>query len=226
MSEVSDESSITAEWLDTILQAYFTYNGPHRMTYRPSEGGSTAGDDDDDNGVTIHVLDFKVRPGCDEGDNLLSDLLAIDVTFTRSGGTINADGTAAAETLHLMAKLLSQDPFCRHFIIEAGFDVREIHFYTTLVPALAAFCRDDDDRLGQWPIPLCYYAKYRQGTDSILVMQNLKEIGYSMADFAAGLSLPQACAAVRSVAHIHAAALSYRVREGQSHPTPTLEKKF
>jgi len=29
-----------------------------------------------------------------------------------------------------------KDPFCRHFIVESGFDVREILFYTALVPAL------------------------------------------------------------------------------------------
>ena len=102
---------------------------------------------------SIHVRDFAVRPGCEEGENLLSDLLAIDVTLRRS------DNQNKEERLHLMAKLLSQDPFCRHFIIEAGFDVREIHFYTTLIPTLGRFCH----HRFAWPIPPCFYAKYRQG---------------------------------------------------------------
>ena len=222
-------SSITAEWLDMILQSYFRNNGPQTSPFQRKvvEGtdteitATTVEDEEEEESaaagaVSVHVLDFQVRPGCEEGENLLSDLLAIDVTFKR-------DGRVEEQVLHLMAKLLSQDPFCRHFIIEAGFDVREIHFYTTLIPALTHFCNDGDGKDGaqissssnnNWPIPLCYYAKYRPGTDSILVLDNLKESGYAMVDFAAGLSLDETCAAVRSVAHVHAAALAYRLRQG------------
>ena len=51
-------------------------------------------------GHLAQVSDFRVQPGCEEGENLLSDLLAIDVELV--------DG----RRLHLMAKLLSQVRFC------------------------------------------------------------------------------------------------------------------
>ena len=198
MSQFSDESSITAEWLDGILQTYFTYKGPKLEGDNQDRDGAK---DDEHVAPTIQVVDFQIQPGCSEGENLLSELLAIDVTFRRDGGD--------QESLHLMAKLLSQDPFCRHFIIEAGFDAREIHFYTTLIPTVSQFCNSQF----AWPIPACYYAKYRQGTDSILVLQNLKHDDYQVKDFCTGLSLEEACAAVESIADIHAATLTYRIKE-------------
>jgi len=208
-TDVSDESSITAEWLEGILQTYYSRHGRGGELL---DVGSDAESSEATAAVTatssaaaaesIYVRHFQVRPGCDEGDNLLSDLLAIDVTLSRNDDV-------KEERLHLMAKLLSQDPFCRHFIIEAGFDVREIHFYTTLIPALGRFCHDKF----KWPIPPCYYAKYRQGSDSILVLDNMKEAGFRMVDFNQGLSVAEASAAVASIAQIHASVLAYRLRE-------------
>lgn len=156
MTDVSDESSITADWLETILQLYYNSKG-REVLDGPRDDDNEDGEEDQqagpkDTSSVVRVRKFSVRPGCEEGENLLSDLLAIDVQLERQG-------EAGQEELHLMAKLLSQDPFCRHFILEAGFDVREIHFYTTLMPALKDFCAASDK---EWPVPHCYYAKYRQ----------------------------------------------------------------
>lgn len=212
--DVSDESSITAEWLESILHLYYSTNG------RDLLDGPKDDDDVDDGGQepvirkdepaqTVSVKQFQVRPGCEEGENLLSDLLAIDVTLCR-------DESMPEEELHLMAKLLSQDPFCRHFILEAGFDVREIHFYTTLMPALTQFCGGHGSGGGgqPWPVPSCFYAKYRQGSDSVLVLDNMKASGYQVTEFHLGLSLEEATSAVQSIARIHASVLAYRLRLG------------
>ncbi|XP_057368890.1 uncharacterized protein LOC130689955 [Daphnia carinata] len=204
--DVSDESSITAEWLESILHLYYSTNGRDLL-----DGPK---DDDDDGDVgrkdepaqTVRVNQFHVRPGCEEGENLLSDLLAIDVTVCRNG-------SMPEEELHLMAKLLSQDPFCRHFILEAGFDVREIHFYTTLMPALTQFCGGESST-DPWPVPSCFYAKYRQGSDSVLVLANMKASGFLVTEFHLGLELDEAVAAVQSIARIHASVLAYRLRLG------------
>ena len=211
--DVSDESSITAEWLESILQLYYSTGGRELLDgpRDDDEGEFDAPKDQrpsDYHPQTVRIEQFRVRPGCEDGENLLSDLLAIDVDLQRDDGTGGKN-----EQLHLMAKLLSQDPFCRHFILEAGFDVREIHFYTTLLPALTQFCAADGPKQ-PWPVPPCYYAKYRQGSDSVLVLENMKSCGYSVADFLAGLTLEQAVAAVEAVAGIHASVLAYRRRLG------------
>ncbi|KZS09289.1 putative Juvenile hormone-inducible protein 26 [Daphnia magna] len=207
--DVSDESSITAEWLESILHLYYSTNGRDLLD-GPKDDEVDNGDvviRKDEAGQTISVKQFQVRPGCDEGENLLSDLLAIDVTVCRNG-------SMPEEELHLMAKLLSQDPFCRHFILEAGFDVREIHFYTTLMPALTQFCGGHGGGHEPWPVPSCFYAKYRQGSDSVLVLDNMKASGFHVTEFHLGLSLDQAIAAARSIARIHASVLAYRLRLG------------
>ena len=207
--DVSDESSITAEWLESILHLYYSTNGRDLL-----DGPKDDDDQDQDAPVrkeepaqTVRVKQFHVRPGCEEGENLLSDLLAIDVTLSR-------DGSPPEEELHLMAKLLSQDPFCRHFILEAGFDVREIHFYTTLMPALTQFCGGNGGESDPWPVPSCFYAKYRQGSDSVLVLENMKASDFLVSDFHRGLSLDEATSAAESIARIHASVLAYRLRLG------------
>ena len=237
MADVSDEGSITAEWLETILQLFYNSNGGSLLD-GPSRDEEDDDDDENNDGqaiatavaiqsipvpmtpsVQVRVKQFQVRPGCEEGENLLSDLLAIDVQLyhSRDGGE-EEDIEEGEQQLHLMAKLLSQDPFCRHFILEAGFDVREIHFYTTLLPALQQFCIAQGDSSGGgeglpwWPVPPCFYAKYRQGSDSVLVLENMKSSGYAVQDFTRGLSLAQAKAAVQSIARIHASALVYRIK--------------
>lgn len=208
--DVSDESSITAEWLESILHLYYSTNGRDLL-----DGPKDDDDDDGDDGrkdepaQTVRVNQFHVRPGCEEGENLLSDLLAIDVKLSRDG---NGSGDSEEE-LHLMAKLLSQDPFCRHFILEAGFDVREIHFYTTLMPALTQFC-GGESTTDPWPVPSCFYAKYRQGSDSVLVLANMKASGFLVSDFQRGLTLEEATSAAESIARIHASVLAYRLRLG------------
>lgn len=211
--DVSDESSITAEWLESILHLYYTNNG------RDLLDGPKDDDEQDDEDVarpvkedppqTVRVKQFHVRPGCEDGENLLSDLLAIDVKLSRDGSESQPE-----EELHLMAKLLSQDPFCRHFILEAGFDVREIHFYTTLMPALSTFCGGQGAGKQSWPLPPCFYAKYRQGSDSVLVLENMKASGFLVSDFQRGLSLDEATSAAESIARIHSSVLAYRLRLG------------
>ena len=206
--DVSDESSITAEWLESILHLYYSTNGRDLL-----DGPKDDDVDNDDVSIrkdepvqTISVKQFQVRPGCEEGENLLSDLLAIDVKLCR-------DDSTPEEELHLMAKLLSQDPFCRHFILEAGFDVREIPVYTTLMPALTQFCGGHGGQ-EPWPVPSCFYAKYRQGSDSVLVLDNMKASGFHVIEFHLGLSLDEATSAAQSIARIHASVLAYRLRLG------------
>lgn len=73
--------------------------------------------------------------------------------------------------------------------------------------------------------PQLYHARYSGGEDSpiesVLVLENLKSSGYDTVDFAQGLSLEQARAAIASVAKLHALSLLMKVRGG----TP-LDQKY
>ena len=82
----------------SILHLHYSTNG------REFVDGPKDDDDQDQDATirkeepaqTVRVKQFHVRPGCEEGENLLSDLLAIDVTLSR-------EGTPPDDELHLMA---------------------------------------------------------------------------------------------------------------------------
>lgn len=88
------ECPVTEEWVGAVLSAHHE---------RP-----------------VQVTALTVRPGCDQGESVLSDILAVHVDYT-------LDHPAQ---LSLIVKLLPQDPFSRYFVTEAQFDLREIKFYT------------------------------------------------------------------------------------------------
>jgi len=123
MSDSEDESSgeespVTSEWLEAILASYHQQELHHNR-----DGG---GDDAEEDGVELSVSigEFSVGPGCDAGECVLSDILAVKVQYRVSPGTPDP------RTLNLIVKLLPHDPFSRFFVTEAQFDLREIKFYT------------------------------------------------------------------------------------------------
>lgn len=72
-------------------------------------------------GLPVRVTSLDVGQGCEQGESVLSDILAVQVGYD------TLDGPAR---LSLVVKLLPQDPFSRYFVTEAQFDLREIKFYT------------------------------------------------------------------------------------------------
>ena len=102
-SEETDNScaewSITKDWLEGVLQEYLGKES------QPE------------------VVEYTVRPGCNNGESVLSDILAIGLEYKRSN-------QHPAEQLNVIVKRLPQDPYSRFFVTEAQFDLREIRFYT------------------------------------------------------------------------------------------------
>lgn len=85
----------------------------------------------------IKITDFKVKQGCQDGVNNLSDILSVSVVydFERDVGD-GGGGGGVQQSLDIVIKLLPQDPFSRYFVTEAQFDLREIKFYTSVCIAL------------------------------------------------------------------------------------------
>lgn len=108
MSETEEESSsgadwpVTEEWLQAVLKEH------HKELNDPS---------------TIQIADFNVKPGCDSGESVLSDILAVNVKYF-----LRNDDTNNAHNLSFIIKLLPQDPFSRFFVTEAQFDLRKSNF--------------------------------------------------------------------------------------------------
>lgn len=72
----------------------------------------------------VHVEAFTVLPGCERSETVLSDILAVTVDYALPLASPHP------RHLHIIVKLLPQDPYSRYFVTEAQFDLREIKFYT------------------------------------------------------------------------------------------------
>ncbi|XP_043289324.1 uncharacterized protein [Venturia canescens] len=172
-------------------------------------------------GSSIFIEDFEVSPGCTAGESVLSDILAVTVDYTTKPDETKRE-------LNVIVKLLPQDAFSRFFVTEAQFDLREIKFYTQVVPDLEAFQKRQSaspENSIELPIPGCVHAHYKPagGTEespeppeSFLVLENLRTRGFEGAEFSRGLTLRQAEAALSAVACLHALSLALKVKEGRA----------
>ncbi|XP_053682154.1 uncharacterized oxidoreductase dhs-27-like [Sabethes cyaneus] len=169
----------------------------------------------------IKITEFKVRQGCHEGVNNLSDILAVAVVYELQNSQVET------KSLDIVIKLLPQDPFSRFFVTEAQFDLREIKFYTSILPDLLAFQESQntkDDGIGMLiSVPTCFYTQYApavspsQGSpeppESILVLEDMRSLGYRGANFTSGLTVSQTEAAIRAIVTIHVLSLGLKVKK-------------
>lgn len=82
---------------------------------------------EDDEEVLINQ--FTLKEDSEAADTALSDIYVLKVAYQLPRET-------AERSLDLIVKQLPQDPFARFFVKEAQFDLREIKFYTKVVPHL------------------------------------------------------------------------------------------
>lgn len=111
-SSASSEWPVTEEWLENVLRRHH----------------------DDIPNPRISIVEFTVRPGCDTGESVLSDILAVNVEYR-----LIPHHDQDTHYLSFIIKLLPQDPFSRFFVTEAQFDLREIKFYTQVSISLIFF---------------------------------------------------------------------------------------
>jgi Ecdysteroid kinase-like family len=167
--------------------------------------------------------DFSAKQGCQDSVSNLSDILALHVDYELTG----ASNTSKALKLNLIIKLLPHDPFSRFFVTEAQFDLREIKFYTQILPDLLAFQKEHllpGCEPIQVSVPKCFHTHYvsqslnpdaspLQPPESVLVLEDMRPKGFRSIPFTKGLTLDQAEAAVQSIAAVHALSLGLKVKE-------------
>ena len=144
----------------------------------------------------IKIADFSAKQGCSDGVSNLSDILAVSVTYN-IGSTpteiASSDIGNDSENLEFIIKLLPHDPFSRYFVTEAKFDLREIRFYTRVLPDLLEF-QNQNIKPGcekmSICVPKCFYTHYSPGKlpatgspeppESILVLEDMRSSGYKV----------------------------------------------
>uniref|UniRef100_A0A182Q1Z2 CHK kinase-like domain-containing protein n=1 Tax=Anopheles farauti TaxID=69004 RepID=A0A182Q1Z2_9DIPT len=175
----------------------------------------------------IKITHFKVKQGCQDGVNNLSDILSVSVVYAfERNEPVSGE---VSQCLDIVIKLLPQDPFSRYFVTEAQFDLREIKFYTSILPDLMAFQEQYIPKeLGSMVIsvPTCFYTQYAplgsntptslgspDTAESILVLEDMRSLGYKGANFTTGLTLGQTEAAIRAIVTIHALSLGLKIKK-------------
>ncbi|XP_012062421.1 PREDICTED: uncharacterized protein LOC105625704 [Atta cephalotes] len=203
--QIVSDWEVRKEWLETILSKHYK-------------------------GKAVKVLEFNVNSGCTTSESVLSAITSVTVKYLAALTSITNKPIDRCKT-SLIIKQLPKDPFSRFFVTEGQFDLREIKFYTQVMPDLKEFnerqlAKNDkyENRI-TLPVPRCFHAHYSPagGTDespvppeSMLVLDNLSDDGYESVEFSRGLTLDQAMAALDAIARIHAHSLSMKVVDGQS----------
>ncbi|KAF4522597.1 hypothetical protein B566_EDAN003577 [Ephemera danica] len=199
--------TLSKAWLQDVLAEHLCHNEDERQAFTILQFSVRAGSEP----ASCHRHPAHEPPhesGLVIGDSALSEVISVSVDYR----------TNKEATLELVIKLPPRDPVSRFFVTEAQFDLREIKFYTQVVPELLAVLLGSGG-VSDLPIPRCLHATYRAAPHhSVLILENLKSRGYRGANFAAGLTLAQARAAIRALARIHALSLVLKVRDGADLP--------
>ncbi|XP_037909445.1 uncharacterized protein LOC119650625 isoform X2 [Hermetia illucens] len=163
--------------------------------------------------------DYHVSNGSSNGVNNLSEVLAVKIDYEFK----NED-----QHLDLFIKLLPHDPFSRYFVTEAQFDLREIKFYTQILPDLIDFEKRNLIPSAESmfiAVPKCYHTTYTltshldnphaspEPPESILVLEDMRPRGYKSAHFTQGLNLDEARSAIRSISVVHALSLAMKLKD-------------
>ncbi|XP_076650811.1 putative oxidoreductase dhs-27 [Halictus rubicundus] len=178
----------------------------------------------------VTITEFNANPACTGNESVLSTIISVKVKYV-----LNESNTT--QDLSLIVKELPKDPFSRFFVNECQFDLREIKFYTQVMPDLREFqkkqlalesTRENLDKPGEeipLSVPVCYHAQYTPAEetednltapDSTLVLQDLRDSGFCNITFRTGMTYDQTQVALEAIARIHAHCLSMKVIEGQS----------
>ncbi|KAG5870714.1 hypothetical protein JTB14_020726 [Gonioctena quinquepunctata] len=167
------------------------------------------------------IVDTNITRLTAPGDNYGSEMLRVDL--------ILKDGKSdKREDLSVVAKLIPETEFFRYiFNIQVAFNA-ERNFYATVVPTLQEFQKTQ----GITEVIDCFPKFYGARTnlknddgdiddDAVIVMENLKVLGFITADRSSGFDYSTTKLLLRDIAKFHAVPLGLKLKDPQ-----TFEKKI
>ncbi|XP_063614809.1 uncharacterized protein LOC134787914 [Penaeus indicus] len=183
MKAPSGGKRITKGWLEFML-------AEHERKERP--------------GTRVSVADFAVRQGIPPGEGFNSELVLVDVTAELSNGP----GEAQEKTYHLAAKFFHADPFAAEINRRFLSHIKELRMYAEVVHELNAFLAARVPEESPICIPKMIYGK-ENGSEYVLVMENIKAAGYMTNDKRKGLDVEHVMRSVEEIAKVHAVSYAY-----------------
>ncbi|XP_047481258.1 uncharacterized protein LOC125033632 [Penaeus chinensis] len=183
MKAPSGSKKITKAWLEFMLAEYESKERP---------------------GTSVSVADFSVKQGIPPGEGFNSELVLVDITAELSSGP----GDAQEKTYHLAAKFLHVDPIAAELNRRFQSHIKELRMYAEVVHELNAFLAAGVPEESQICIPKMIYGK-ENGSEYVLVMENIKAAGYMTNDKRKGLDVDHVKRSVEEIAKVHAVSYAY-----------------
>ena len=162
------------------------------------------------------VKDFTCERISGKGDGFLSHIFKVIIPITNKG----------KETcLSLIIKLSVSSSFHRKMNEELFLFEKEVEFYTKIVPAMIKYQTQDGPKVLP-PVPKCYYGEF-DGSNGVLVLENLYDAGYERIEITDGIDFPEALETMKSFAIFHALGynLNKEVAENMATKFPAIFKK-
>lgn len=156
-------------------------------------------------------LDYEIEqePGSDHGDGFVAKMLAVTLIGKRKIGDKITDSK-----LHLMCKLLPENLDRRDVFDTASIFEHEIYVYNKILKVFDQFQYEKnipiEDRFTEYP--KCYgTASDFEKREHVIIMENLKSIGYGLWDKAKPIDYDTTCLYMNTLGKLHA--LSFALRD-------------
>ncbi|XP_076762085.1 uncharacterized protein LOC143430015 [Xylocopa sonorina] len=168
-----------------------------------------------DNDLQIKHVEWK--PLTAPGENYGSVMLAITVTLTRSKNK--------TETLHLVAKLPPRTAYQLDLFNSPVTFKKEIHFYNAMAKELVNLQLECGIKQEDLSILVPKYYGGRLGLktpevfdeNAVIVMENIKVIGYDTGDRVHGLDEKHARFTIDKLAKLHALVIAFKLKKPQAY---------
>lgn len=157
---------------------------------------------------------FDVEPGANIGDGFVGIMLRVTIKGTRSG---------QEDELSVLCKIPPLNKARREQFNSIMIFNREILMYNDVLPFLKKYQESKGIREheGFFNFPKCYFAgESKELDDAVVIMEDLRERGYSMADKFVSLDFPHAKLVMEGLGRLHALSFALKLQE------PEQLKKF
>lgn len=152
--------------------------------------------------------DLKIKPGANIGDGYMGLMLRVTIEGTKSNDKI--------EKLNVIAKIPPLSKERRVFFNTNSIFEREILVYSEYIPALVKYQKSKGigKKYGFYNFPKCYFANIDlESSEAAVIMEDLKETGYEMADRFKTISFQEARLVMESLGKLHALSFALKLQE-------------
>ncbi|XP_063590611.1 uncharacterized protein LOC134767532 [Penaeus indicus] len=185
MKAPSSSSQITKAWVEYMLSDYECKKTPE---------------------TTVTVKTYEIRNATKPGESFNAELILLDVQAKLKGG--GRPDAEEEKEYNLVVKFLSGDALTSEIIKRCGYHIKEFMMYSEVVNELNNFQAERANNEFRLDIPEYIYGKCTE-KEYVLVMQNIKVLGYETGPKKEGLDFHHAKLAVNHIARLHAVSYAY-----------------